>query len=119
MIAAMGRALSILECLGYNNISMATITGVDIAHCNNKPANLKNPHQDLLNASIIEINRMIIDSNKARGIPTTWTASTVHAYYREVYHYLYHKMRDGCHPKAVTTSYWARVIARVIRMMKK
>lgn len=119
VIAAMGRALTTLKRHAFNKTSVATITGVDLGRCNNKPVGQKGPLQDVLNASVIEINRKIIDLSKAQGIPTTWAASSVHAYQRGTHHYLYHKLHDRCHPKTTTVTYWACVIARVVRMTMK
>lgn len=54
VIAAMGRALTILKRHAFNKTSVATITGVDLGRCNNKSVGQKDPLQDVLNASFIE-----------------------------------------------------------------
>ena len=119
VIAAMDRALTFLKDEGYENVSIATITGIDMRRYNNQPASQRDPYQDMLNNAIIAVNRIIIDSNKTRNTPTTWTATMVHAYYRGAYHYLYHRLYDGCHPMRSTVTYWARMMAKVIRLMKR
>lgn len=119
VIAALDRALSILKHHGYMRVSTATLTGVDLNRYNQRSSTPKDPYQETLNAAIITINRKIIEGNRKRNIPTTWTASVIHAYYRGSYHFLYHRLRDGCHPNRATVAYWAKVMVKVIKIMKK
>lgn len=107
-------------------VSLATITGLDLADynhpcrrfmstikydnysCNHKIIN--NPQQDLLNQIVIEVNRQITGLNKKHGVPTTWLSTAVHSYYRHTHHHNYRKLSDGCHLDEQTKAKWGSQI---------
>lgn len=115
------QSLAYLRRLGTYRISYATLTGLDLSSYNTGVQHLSPPKQALqqaqntLNTSILEINRRIIELNKTTGLPTTWTASYVHDYFKHQYHHYYRRLSDGCHPTGKTVSYWANQIAKTIR----
>lgn len=103
-------------------ISIATITGIDLADYNYSPRRLmtavqyedycnntkiKDDRQDLLNLIVIEVNRQITALNKRHGIPTTWLSTAIHSYYRNTHHHKYGKLADGCHLSGEIMSKWA------------
>ena len=116
---ALDRALSILNNEGYYEISVATLTGIDLRAYNNLPIHPRDPVQSVLNSAVVAINREIIDTNKSSRVPSTWAASMVHAYYRGSYHHLYRRLADGCHPTQATNKYWARMMTKTIKLMKR
>lgn len=119
VIAALARALALLKAEGYKSVSVATLTGIDMMRYNGLAVPVvDHHHQEVLNSAILRINRRITDINKTNSAPTTWAASTIHAYYRGTYHFHYHKLRDGCHPREATNSYWARMMVKVIKLTK-
>ena len=115
--AALARALDILNGEGYSRVPVATITGLDLNKYNKQYPTPRDTDQAKLNNAITEVNRMIIDSNKSYNIPTIWAASRVHAYYRGVYHNHYNRLSDGCHPNHDTLIYWAKMLAKAIKLM--
>ena len=119
VIAALSRALVLLNDEGFTSVLVATLTGLDLRRYNKLTVSPKVAGQEVLDSAILAINRRIIDTNKANGVPTPWTASVVHSYYRGSYHFHYHKLRDGCHPTTATMSYWARMMAKAINLTKK
>ena len=116
--AALARALTLLNEEGYTTISVATLAGVDLRRYNGYPVVPRDPDQIVLNHAIVRINRHIVDTNKINNVPTTWTASIIHAYYRGSYHHLYNKLSDGCHPTAATNRYWARMVVKAIKLTR-
>ena len=115
--AAMGRALEILKSVCHAKISIATMPGINFSVYNRSPAGAFIAEQETMNNSIIGINRMIVDYNRNNGAPTTWTASTLHRYYRGKYHHCYNRLSDGCHATDATLQYWAKMIVKVIRLV--
>ena len=130
VLEALKAAHDILESLGNCKISIATITGLDLAdynlrdrknmneeeyknYCKNDKTITK--EQDTLNSAIVEINRMITVMNKKAGVPTTWLSTVVHTYYRKTHHHNYNKLSDGCHPNDMTKLKWAKLIAKSIQ----
>lgn len=122
----------IIQGLHACQVSYATVTGLDIADYNNyrrkfmdeKQYNLYclttktlHPQQVTLDKIILELNRRITAFNQSNNIPTTWTATAIHAYHNKKYHHYYKKLYDGCHPTKATIKYWAKQIVRVVRRM--
>ena len=123
-------AYEILEAMGSHRISFATVTGLNLTDYNFKPrkfmtseeydhyARLEktdHPQQPMLNDSVIEINRQITEMNKKNRVPSTWTSTTVHSYYRKMHHHNYKKLEDGCHPDEDTKDRWATQIVKSIQ----
>lgn len=116
--AALSRALDIIIAATNARVSVATVTGLDLKKYNNFSKTTNDNQQETINNLIVSLNRKIIDINKDNNVPTTWTASRVHPYYRGKYHHLYNRLSDGCHPNNETKRYWARMIAKAIRLTK-
>ena len=123
-------AYEVINAMGNHKTSIATMTGLDLADYNNKArknmteaeyskhreeGKRDHPDQELLNLAVIEINRRIVELNKKHGVPTTWTSTIVHSYYRNTHHHNYKKLRDGCHPDEGTKVKWARQILKSAR----
>ena len=134
VMSAARAAYEILETVGRHKISFATITGLDLADYNYRPrkymseveyeeyinsTKVEDPHQKVLNNAVIEINRRITEMNKNNGVPSTWTSTTVHSYYRKIHHHNYKKLEDGCHPDQDTKDKWARQIVKSIQRIEK
>lgn len=115
-------------------ISYATITGLDLTDYNNKRRKFmdekqyneyctmskkSHPQQTTLDQIVLELNRKLIAFNLEHKIPTTWTATAVHAYHNKKYHHYYNRLYDGCHPTQSTRNYWIKQLARVIKKMMK
>lgn len=125
-------ALDILGAAGEHKISFATVTGLNLTDYNNKArrhmlaeeygqyALTKVDHiqQKDLDEVIIEVNRQLTAMNRDNGVPTTWTSTTVHSYYRKVHHHNYKKLMDGCHPNNETRERWAKQLAKSIMRIR-
>lgn len=129
VLQAMGSALDLIRAQGNYRVSIATLTGVDMADYNYHPRRhmseseylsycecKKLPHcsQQILNKSILGINKRIVSLNKANSIQTVWVAGLVHSYYKGAYHHCYKRLSDGCHPSQRTSEAWVRQIIRSI-----
>lgn len=123
---AITNAYQMLLTAGYINISVATITGIELDDYNSRKTKYlsqgeytlyctmggktTHPDQDLLNRTVLQLNRLITGLNRNNDMPTTWTASAVHSYFRSAYHHYYRKLYDGCHPRETTTVEWAKKV---------
>ena len=122
-------AYDIMESEGGVRLSIATLTGLDLADYNHKgrkfmgkeeynkyseTVKVKHSDQRVLNEATIEINRRITALNKGHGIPTTWLSTVVHTYYRGIHHHNYKRLRDGCHPDEATKIRWCSQIRKTI-----
>ena len=134
VIRAAKAAYELLNVLGRHKISIATVTGLDLTDYNNharkrmteveydnyaKSMKVDHPQQQVLNEAVLEINRQITALNRETGIPTTWTSTIVHSYYRKVHHHSYKKLQDGCHPDEETRERWAKQITKSIQRISK
>ena len=133
VINAAKAAYELLEAAGQHKISIATVTGLNLTDYNNRQrkymtddeydsysnTRLEHSTQDCLNDSIIEINRQITALNKANAVPSTWTSTTVHSYYRKRHHHNYQNLADGCHPNEETKLRWAKQIAKSVHRMMR
>ena len=129
-LAAAMKAQELIRNSSRAEISFATITGIDLSDYNSAarkhmtPAEYEehclttkiiDPDQDLLNTTILSINRKLVALNSQNGTPTTWTAGTVHPYHNNAHHHNYRRLRDGCHAHTDTKRDWAKRIAKTIR----
>lgn len=127
-------AFEILDAIGKHKISFATTTGLCLVDYNYKPrkymtedeydlyvnsVKVDHPQQQVLNNSVIEINRQLTEMNKKNGVPSTWTSTVIHSYYRKVHHHNYKGLGDGCHPDEYTKNKWARQIVKSIKRIEK
>ena len=130
--SALEKAYKILLEAGLEQISVATLTGLDLEDYNCKARKQMDEaeyqtycestkhhraDQSVLNNAIIQINRLITGLNRNNNVPTTWTGSVVHSYFRGTYHHYYRKLQDGCHPSVNTSQEWAKKIASTIRQL--
>lgn len=130
LMMAYGTALDLLNALENTQISVATLTGLDLSDYNNadrknmdsdeyriyeKSAKIVDPSQCTLDDTIVGVNRQITELNKKHGIPTTWLAGVVHTYYRKRVHHYYRRLWDGCHPDKTTNNAWAGQVEKTIR----
>lgn len=103
-------------------VSYATVSGLDLVKYNNHLDQRTDATiikqlteaQATLNEAILVINKRLIELNKETGLPTTWTASYVHQYFRKKYHHYYNRLVDGCHPTRQAAEYWTKQIAKTI-----
>lgn len=122
VMEAIRASYDVLKSQGVPLISFATITGADLADCNNPDRRQMNavqylehcscsktihPDQVTLNNSILTINKKIVIFNRKNSARTTWLAGLVHSYYKGKYHHCYIRLADGCHPDAKTKEAWA------------
>lgn len=84
-----------------------TLSGLDFTVYNSYPEDLISPHQRVLNAAILEINRRIVALNRAMSIKTPFLASFVHPRCRHTNRFVYNKLTDGCHPSTTLCRNWA------------
>lgn len=127
-------AYEILGAMGQHKISIATLTGIDLTDYNNprrrqmseeeyskycREGKKEHPDQNMLNRVVIEVNRRITALNRKHGVPTTWTSTIVHSYYRNTHHHNYKRLRDGCHPDEGTKGKWAKLILKSIKHILK
>ena len=122
----------LLSTVGTFKISYATLTGLDITDCNYRPRSRMNDSeyelynvtktvhrdQDVLNNSVIQINKLIVRFNKSHGSGTTWLAGLVHAYSNKAHHHHYRRLSDGCHPTDKTAQAWASQIIKSVARLK-
>lgn len=119
-----------LAGLDYNMIiTVATITGMDIADYNNanrkymtddeyrcytNTTKIAHPYQTMLNNAILATNRMIVQLNENTQTPTAWIAGVVHPHFRGKNHHQYIRLQDGCHGSERTKTKWAETLAKII-----
>lgn len=69
-------------------IITAPVTGMSLASYNGRL--LEDPEdQNLLNDTVIDINKRITAFNEEHGVRTPWTSAIIHRYYRGKYHFSY------------------------------
>ena len=132
LMGAVKSSYDLLQSMGKYRISYATVTGVDLMNYNLNPRARVNDRddglycdsvaqhqdQDVLNDSILEINREIVRFNRTIGSRTTWMAGLVHTYVRGRYRHRYGRLVDGCHPTDMTAQAWAgQIVKSVARLM--
>lgn len=89
-----------------------TQSGLDFTTYNSYPEDLTSPHQRILNASILEINRRITYMNKAMSIKTPFIGSFTHPRCRHHNRMVYTKLEDGCHPTPHLAQAWAYKLSK-------
>ena len=57
--------------------------------------------------------------NRTNEVPSTWTSTIVHSYYRKAHHHSYKKLADGCHLDEDTKKRWAKQIVKSIQLISK
>lgn len=132
VLGAIRAALDLLATPA-RRISIATLTGLDLADYNHKPrrnmsdseyehyckhVKIAHPHQGILNDTIVEVNRQIIALNKAASMPTTWLAGRVHSCFKNKYRHFYKHLIDGCHPSGGTRDFWAAQVSKSVKKTK-
>lgn len=85
-----------------------TQSGMDFTKYNSYPEDLVSPHQRILNAAILDINRRIIALNRSMRIKTPFLGSFTHPRCNRHNRVVYNKMVDGCHPSIELCQAWAR-----------
>lgn len=133
-LTAIKSAIVILEKHNCKRISIATVTGIELADYNNRERKFMTPlqydryrqsakeidvHQEEIDTVIVLLNKEIVAINRRAKNPTTWTANAVHAYFKKAYHHYYKHLQDGCHATTRTKQYWANQISRTVRIIKK
>ena len=76
---------------------------------------VRHPSQALLNNTVLEINRRLVQLNKANAVPTVWTAGLVHSCFKRAVHHYYIRLRDGCHPDYRTKKDWVDLLVKYIQ----
>lgn len=129
VITALQSACELLRVTGEYHVSVATVTGIDLADYNHPTRKRMNQEQYshyvsttkiihkeqiTLNEAINEINRRITSLNKEAGMPTTWTAGVVHSHFNKLTHHYYRRLTDGCHLDNNTKKGWVKQIAKTI-----
>lgn len=130
VVSALSAARDLLLSLGEVTVSIATVTGIDLSDYNFPARKGMSPaqyssyesynkcvheQQEVLDGSILVINRRITKLNLNMRVPTTWTAGVVHAHFNKKAHHYYRRLADGCHPDEETKSRWASQLAKTIR----
>ena len=102
VLSALQAACELLRASGVCHISVATVTGIDLADYNhqgrkrmnreqytNYVENEKETHknQSTLNESILVLNRKITALNKETSTVTTWMAGVVHSHFNKTAHH--------------------------------
>lgn len=127
---AIKSATELLKSIGSHRVTVATITGIDLSDYNNPTrkhmnsdqykqycatSKIKHPLQDVLNESVLQINRQITALNQANTVPTVWLGGVVHTHTkRKTYHY-YIRLFDGCHPDQQTKTDWANQMVKALK----
>ena len=129
-MSAAREAIEIINGAIETKISFATLTWLDLPDYNNRSRRTMSVDryrtycattkkidatQNLLNKSIIAINRQLVALDKDNKIPTTWAVSRVHAYHNKSYHHYYGRLSDGCHTHPDTRQYRANQIIKTIK----
>lgn len=101
-----------------SKVITAPLTGMSLTSYNGRA--LSDPKdQNLLNDTVIGINKRITSLNEENGLRTPWTSTIIHRYYRGKYHFSYHRLSlDGCHLTDEIRDFWAEKIASAIELNK-
>lgn len=84
-----------------------TQTGLDFTTYNSYPEDLTSPHQRIIKAAILEINRYVVSLNKSMLIKTPFLGSYIHPRCRHTNRLVYSKLEEGCHPTPELARLWA------------
>ena len=77
-------------------VVLAPIVGIDLNRYNRLPG--VSPFQQLINDSVVAVNRLIITTNSRRGLSTPWVATLIHQNKgRGIKVHRYKHLADGCH----------------------
>ena len=133
VITAAKAAVDLITSTSDAKVVLATLTGIELKDYNN-PARksmdsekyklyntdkVRHRCQEVLNTSILEINRQLVAINKSNSLPTLWTAGLVHSCFKKAIHHYYVRLADGCHPDSKTKVAWAGLITKYITRMTK
>lgn len=114
----------IKETTANTHIQLTTVIGMDLTDANNqnyvhlrgqelenyRTNKLLHNDQQRLNLTILTINKEIVLANLGKGIPTAWTANTVHAYKHGKTLHRYTKLIDGCHFSENLKEEWIKIL---------
>lgn len=131
VLASARAAIDILTATDGIKVSLATITGIELVDYNNPARRLmdtaayrvynatkvRHPHQGLLNDSVMEINRGLVQINRANSIPTPWTAGLVHTCFKRAVHHYYIRLVDGCHLDEPTKNAWSSLLVKYLHKL--
>ena len=109
-----GKATVLLHNYGYDCVSLATYTGIDLTRYNKGGEPTPHKEQHRLNDIIAGINNQVISVNKEAGMPNTWTGGAVHPCLKRKFRCYYDRLADGCHLTERTRAYWARQMIKTI-----
>lgn len=84
-----------------------TQSGLDFTVYNSYPHDLISPHQRIINAAILEINRHVVSMNRSMRIKTPFLGSYTHPRCKHRNRVVYNKLEDGCHPSPNLVRHWA------------
>ena len=119
----------IQDVLPDTKVIFNPVTGVDLEDYNTKARNgltgdeLRyyhenksiHPMQEILNNSVISINKKIVKFNYANKVATPWSAGLVHKHDKgEKYHHHYQYLADGCHLLDECQEFWASKFQKAI-----
>lgn len=96
-------------------IVFAPITGMSLHQYNKVDSARSQIEQEILDKSVIEVNKIIIAFNVNRNCKTPWTHSIIHRHFRGKYHFSYNRLsEDGCHLTSEIRLFWLRKIISAI-----
>lgn len=108
----------ISSVIGENKLKcvVAPITGMDLSIYNKgQVVGLYDVQQSILNNSIIEINKLIVQVNEGNNIMTPWLCHIIHKRKRDKICHLYHKLAsDGCHLTDEIRMAWAECLSDAV-----
>ena len=130
-VEAMEETVNLIhDVLPETKVIFNPVTGVDLEDYNTKARNglvgedlrmyheSKTPHpiQDILNVSVININKKIAKYNHTNKVATPWSATLVHKHDKgEKYHHHYQYLSDGCHLLDECAEFWAAKFQKAIK----
>lgn len=110
MVKSMDAIRYLLKSVFPNMVVIfAGVCGADLHMYTRKPG--ISPEQDVLDSSILELNRAIRHNNLLAEVPHPYFTSKVHKWMGGRCHHRYHLLFDGLHPGQVVIKQWVGILA--------
>lgn len=93
------------------NFVFGGLIGIDISTYNKCPCDPA--AQELVNRSIIGVNRKIKELNEAAGVPHVYFSAKVHRWEKGICIHRYHLLFDGLHLRFGVLKFWVQQIVKI------
>ena len=100
------------------NVIYSPVTGIDLARYASRTDHGPED-QNIIDGTVINVNRRVAEINISRGNPTPWTATLVHKRRRGFVKTYYRYLEDGLHPGPELLVFWAKALISTILKLEQ